>query len=93
MKTRLFITAYDVLCSRRLRCARQSVTAWAQGGQKSVLECWALNREGARLYGDMCAPLDADFDKLGVFHVGAGRRSIALGRALPPRDAPIFLIG
>lgn len=92
MKNRLFITAYDVPCPRRLRWARQCVTAWAQGGQRSVLECWAPNREGARLYGDMCAPLNAASDKLGVFHVGAERRSIVLGRALPPRDAPIFLI-
>lgn len=92
MKTRLFLTAYDVPCPRRLRFARQRVTAWAQGGQKSVLECWALNREGDGLFRDMCAPLRPQFDKLGVFHIGAGRRAIVLGRALPPCDAPLFLM-
>lgn len=93
MKTRLFITAYDVPCPRRLHAARRCVTAWAQAGQKSVLECWAQNREGGRLFSEMRAPLKADFDKLGVFHIGAGRRAIVLGRALSPRDAPLFLIG
>lgn len=92
MRSRLIIAAYDVTNPRRLTRARKTVTGWAHGGQKSVLECWLRSTETSRVFDAMRVIVDPRTDKIGIFFVGRGERALVLGRALSPADPPAFII-
>ncbi len=92
MRSRLIIAAYDVTNPTRLTRARKTVTGWAHGGQKSVLECWLRPVEIPRVFYAMNLIIEPRADKLGVFFIGRGERALVLGRALLPADPPAFII-
>ncbi len=92
MRSRLMITAYDVVHPGRLTRARHVVTAYAHGGQKSVLECWLATNGATRIFGEMAAVVVVENDKLGVFRISRARQAFVLGRALAPDDPPVFII-
>lgn len=88
----LHLVAYDVSDARRLAAARDAVSGWAAGGQRSVFECLATPTERAALAAEMRAPLDLACDRLGVFAVaGDGARALGLGRIA--RDEPLIWVG
>lgn len=88
----LHLVAYDVSDPRRLAAARDAVSGWAAGGQRSVFECLASPAERAALIAQMRAPLDLSTDRLGLFAVNGGRAR-ALGIGAIARDEPLIWVG
>lgn len=92
MRRKLVLVAYDVCDRRRLAAAREAVSAWAHGGQRSVFECLALPAERGQLSAEMRAPLLLRDDRLALFAVRDGGAH-ALGLGCIAADAPVVWIG
>ena len=93
MRRTLFLVAYDVRAPRRLARTRKRATAWAHGGQRSVLECWARAREATALQDHVAGALDPAEDSLAVMRLGRATRVIALGIARAPEDRSLVYVG
>lgn len=92
MSRKLVLVTYDVCDSRRLAAAREAVSGWAHGGQRSVFECLAHPAERGTLSADMRAPLLLCEDRLALFAVrGSGAEALGLG--LISADAPVVWVG
>lgn len=92
MPRKLVLVAYDVCDPRRLAAAREAVSGWAHGGQRSVFECLALPTERGPLSAEMRAPLLLCEDRLALFAVReGGAQALGLGRIAT--DAPVVWVG
>lgn len=88
----LLLVAYDVTDPRRLAAARDAVSGWASGGQKSVFECLARPAERRALSAEMLGSIDITEDRLAVFAIrSSASRTLGLGRV--SRDQPVIWVG
>lgn len=91
METRsLYLAAYDVAAPRRLRAALDLVKGFSTGGQKSVHECFLSAGEKAGLLHDMALVLEEDEDSFLLLRLDPRARTLTLGKAIEPVDAPYF---
>ncbi len=92
-KRQLFIAAYDVRNSRRLRNALKVVRAYASGGQKSVFECYLTNNEKQNLLTEVRAVIDCTEDSFFLLKLDGHCQVITLGKAVPPQDGSFYYVG
>lgn len=92
LSRQLLLVAYDVADPRRLATAREAVSAWAAGGQRSVFECYAAPADRRNLERAMQRALAFDEDRLGVFLTRA-ETAKALGIGAIARDEPLVWVG
>jgi len=88
----LYLAAYDVAEARRLRAALELVKGYSTGGQKSVHECFLTDGEKARLLQDMALVLEEDEDSFLLLRLDPRARTLTLGKAVEPVDAPYFYL-
>ncbi len=92
-KRQLFIAAYDIRNSKRLRKALRIVRAYASGGQKSVFECFLNPGEKCDLLADIEAVIDDSEDSFFLLKLDRRCQVITLGKAVPPQDGSFYYIG
>ncbi|SES91218.1 CRISPR-associated endonuclease Cas2 [Oceanicella actignis] len=92
MPRQLLLVAYDISHPRRLASARDAVSAWAAGGQKSVFECHAAPAERAELARQMQRALAFEQDRLALFLTRA-ETARAMGIGEVARDEPLVWVG
>lgn len=91
-KRQLFIAAYDICDSKRLRNALRVVRAYASGGQKSVYECFLTPSEKNQLL-DQIGAVIAEEDRFFLLRLDRRCRVILLGKAVPPQDGSFYYVG
>lgn len=89
----LYIAAYDIANSRRLRAALKLLKGHATGGQKSVYECFLTAGERRQLLEGIREVICADEDRFLMIRLDSRARVRALGIALEPQDPPFFYHG
>jgi CRISPR-associated protein Cas2 len=89
----LYLAAYDVSDSRRLRASLDLVKAFATGGQKSFYEIFLTPAEKGQLLHDMALVLDATQDRFFLLRLDPRSRVYALGAAIEPTDLSYFYFG
>ena len=89
----LYLAAYDVCDSSRLRAALHCVRAFATGGQKSVHEVWLTEAEKGELLGDMGYILDEAQDSFLLIQLDPRQTVHTLGLGVPPADPDWFYLG
>ncbi|RMD48426.1 MAG: CRISPR-associated endonuclease Cas2 [Alphaproteobacteria bacterium] len=92
MTRKLFLAAYDVSDPRRLADARDAVTGWASGGQRSVFECFVASGRRSQMSAELREPLELSIDRLALLRVRR-RGARGLGIADISRDEPVLWIG
>ncbi len=92
-KRTLFIAAYDIRNSRRLRLALKRVRAYASGGQKSVFECYLTAVECRNLLADVREVIDEDEDSFFLLRLDRRCQVMTLGKAVPPQDGTFYYVG
>ncbi|MHB8743778.1 MAG: CRISPR-associated endonuclease Cas2 [Sulfuricaulis sp.] len=94
MKDRnLYLAAYDIADSTRLRHALHAVKGFATGGQKSVFECFLSVGERGTLLSEVRGLLDSDEDAFILLRLDPRAKVIALGIGVAPDDPPFFYHG
>jgi len=94
METRsLYLAAYDVAETRRLKRALDLVKGYSTGGQKSVHECFLTAGERAKLIRDMARTLMEADDSFLLLRLDPRARVFTLGKAVEPIEAPYFHVG
>lgn len=88
----LYLAAYDIRDSRRLRAALNCLKAYATGGQKSLFECFLTDAEKHALMDDMAALITND-DRFLLARLDPRCKVHALGRAVPPSDPEFYYHG
>ncbi|RMH61203.1 MAG: CRISPR-associated endonuclease Cas2 [Zetaproteobacteria bacterium] len=83
MAKHLFLVAYDIADSKRLRRMLKLVKSYACGGQKSVFECWLNQSEREHLLAESKRILVPATDRLLLIGLDPRQRPILLGRAQP----------
>lgn len=89
----LFIAAYDIRDSKRLRKALKVVRAYASGGQKSVYECFLTTTEKSALLSDVRGVIDVAEDRFFLLKLDTRCQVFTLGKAVPPQDGAFYYIG
>lgn len=92
-KRTLYIAAYDVSDSRRLRLALNVVKGYATGGQKSVYECYLTEAERERLLREVRAVLEFEEDRFFLLRLDPRTRVHTLGVAVQPADPEFYYVG
>ncbi len=92
-KRQLYIAAYDIANSKRLRQALFVVRSYASGGQKSVYECFLTDAEKHHLLESMKSIIDPDEDRFLLLQLDARCRVRTLGKAVPPQDGAFYYVG
>jgi len=92
-KRQLFIAAYDIRNSSRLRKALKVVRAYASGGQKSVFECFLTASEKRVLLEDIKTVIDDSEDSFFLLKLDGHCQVITLGKAVPPQDGSFYYVG
>lgn len=94
MKDRdLYLAAYDIADSTRLRHALHAVKGYATGGQKSVFECFLSSGEQGSLLFEIRETLDLDEDAFLLLRLDPRAKTITLGIAVAAEDPPFFYHG
>lgn len=94
MKDRnLYLAAYDITDSTRLRHALHVVKGFATGGQKSVFEYFLSAGERGTLLSEVRGLLDSDEDAFILLRLDPRAKVIALGIGVAPDDPPFFYHG
>ncbi len=93
MSRDFYLAAYDIASGKRLRRARERISAYASGGQKSVFECLLTPAESRHLFLDMSALLRHDCDRFLLLRLDPRARLLTLGRAAPPRFSGCMYVG
>jgi CRISPR-associated protein Cas2 len=93
MHRTLHLVAYDVASPRRLRRALHAVRAYATGGQKSAHECFLSAGERKALVARLCRELNPRADALFCLRLDPRMQPRCLGRATPPPEGPVLVIG
>ena len=89
----LYIAAYDVSSSSRLRAALHVLKDYASGRQKSVFECFLTSAERRELLERMQDLLDPDQDRFVLVRLAPRGKIRARGKAVIAKDPPWFYIG
>ncbi len=92
-KRQLYIAAYDISDSKRLRHALYAVRAYASGGQKSVFECFLTVREKQALLEEIQGIIDPYEDRFLLLKLDVRCRVRTLGKAVSPQDGSFYYIG
>lgn len=92
-KRQLYLAAYDISDSKRLRNVLKVVRAYASGGQKSVYECFLTPSEKSCLLDDVKAVMDAKEDRFFLLKLDPRCLVMTLGKAVPPQDGTFYYIG
>ena len=92
-KRSLWLAAYDVSDTRRLRDALNTVTAFSCGGQKSCHEAWLTPNEVNMLEAQLADCLNPKEDRWGLFPLGTRPITRTLGIAKPAIDSPALFFG
>ncbi len=92
-KRTLFIAAYDIRDSKRLRKALKVVRAYASGGQKSVFECFLTVAEQRDLLADVRLVIDETEDNFFLLKLDGRCQVLTLGKAVPPQDGSFYYVG
>jgi len=92
-KRQLYLAAYDVSDSRRLRLMLHSVKAHATGGQKSVFECYLTEAERRALLWKVKGILNEREDRFFLLRLDPRSRVRTLGKAVPVADPDFFFVG
>ncbi len=90
---RLYLAAYDVTDTRRLRLALHCVRSYATGGQRSVHECWLTDAERSELIEDTSEILDPEEDRFLLVRLDPRQPVTALGKAVAPEDPQWYYVG
>ncbi|MCC6856350.1 MAG: CRISPR-associated endonuclease Cas2 [Microbacteriaceae bacterium] len=89
----LYLAAYDISDTGRLRAGLDLVKGYATGGQKSAYEVFLTDAEKAQLVQDMALILDEDTDRFLLLRLDPRSRVHTLGVAVEPVDPPYFYFG
>ena len=91
-QSNIYIVAYDVASSRRLRQSLKVLSDYAAGRQKSVFECH-LDDAGLReLTSRMHEVIDPEADRFLTLRASTARRWRVLGIAPQPQFEDFFLV-
>lgn len=93
MSRSLFLIAYDVRNSKRLRHVHQVLKDFASGGQKSAFECYLSLAERKELLLRVAQVMDGDEDSLLLIRLGACESVELLGKAIKPLDETYTYLG
>jgi CRISPR-associated protein Cas2 len=94
MKNRqLYLAAYDISCSRRLRKALYVLRSFSSGGQKSVFECFLTPAEKAEVLESMYLIIDPLADRFILLRLSGAKNIYTLGKAVAPQDGSFFYVG
>ncbi len=89
----LYLAAYDISCSRRLRKALYVLRGFASGGQKSVFECFLTPAEKAELLENIGRVIDPIEDRFILLRLAGATHIRTLGKAVAPQDGSFFYVG
>jgi CRISPR-associated protein Cas2 len=89
----LYLAAYDISCSRRLRKALRVLRGYASGGQKSVFECFLTAAEKRQLLEEIAHVIDPEEDRFIVLRLAGAKQVRTLGKAVPPQDGSFYYVG
>ena len=89
----LYLAAYDISCSRRLRKALHVLRGYASGGQKSVFECFLTAAEKRQLLDEIAQVIDPEEDRFIVLRLVGAKQVRTLGKAVPPQDGSFYYVG
>ena len=93
MTRRLYLVAYDVRDSKRLRQTHHVLKDFACGGQKSAFECYLTQAERDELVSRVEQCMDADEDALLVIRLTDADNVSILGIAMKPADELYTYLG
>ena len=83
---KLYLAAYDITQSRRLKQFSGLLKEYSGSGQKSVFECWLSHKEKKELIQRARDLMDMDEDRFILFKLHAQTPVITLGQAATPQD-------
>lgn len=78
---KLYLVAYDVMDSKRLRQVRKCLIGYKVGGQKSVFEMWITPTELIHIQRDLTNIMDTETDRLNIFALDARMEMKIFGKA------------
>lgn len=90
---RLYIAAYDIADSKRLRKALKVLKGYACGRQKSVFECYLTPAEYWQLVGQMRDLIAPEADRFLIIRHDPALCTRVLGKAVAPVDPDWFYVG
>lgn len=93
MKRQLYLVAYDVRNSKRLRETHKVLKEFACGGQKSAFECYLTQAELEELVRRVEQCMDIGEDALLVIRLTARDNVTTLGIAVKPADELYTYLG
>ena len=93
MKRQLYLVAYDVRNSKRLRQTHKVLKEFACGGQKSAFECYLTQAERDELVSRVEQCMDTGEDALLVIRLTARDSVATLGIAVQPADELYTYLG
>jgi CRISPR-associated protein Cas2 len=89
----LYLAAYDIASSRRLRKALYVLRGYSSGGQKSVFECFLTAAEKRELLERIGEVIDPVEDRFILLHLAGVKYVRTLGKAVAPQDGAFFYVG
>jgi CRISPR-associated protein Cas2 len=89
----LYLAAYDIASSRRLRKALYVLRGYSSGGQKSVFECFLTAAEKRELLERIGEVIDPVEDRFILLHLAGAKYVRTLGKAVAPQDGAFFYVG
>ena len=88
MSNRVFLLAYDICDTARLRRVGRTVKGWRACGQKSVAECWLTEAQLHNVCTALRSQIVADEDRLHIVRLDPRQAILLFGIASrPSRDA------
>lgn len=92
MNRPLFVAAYDISHPKRLRKCHKVLKSISTGGQLSVFECFLSGSEVASTLNTVGEVIDRNEDAFLLIRLDPRSAVYTLGRAIPPKDPPFFLV-
>ena len=89
----LYIAAYDISDSARLRDGLRVLKDYASGRQKSVFECFLSAPEKRILLRQIGAVIDRGEDRFFLLRLDPRGKVRTLGKAVKPEDPAWFYVG
>lgn len=89
----LYLAAYDISCTRRLRKALYVLRGYASGGQKSVFECFLTDAEKHQLLEEIAQIINPVEDRFIMLHLASTQHIRTLGKAVPPQTGSFYYVG
>ena len=89
----LYLAAYDISSSLRLRKALHILRGYASGGQKSVFECFLTHAEKSCLLENISAIIDPKKDRFILLKLIGAKHIHTLGKAVLPQDGSFYYVG